>query len=44
MHQITAVMLAIGAPLLQQNIADTAETLLYNLYGKQKDAPLKYSL
>ena len=37
-------MLAIGAPLLQQNITDSAETLLYNLYGLQKDAPLKYSL
>ena len=44
LDQITAVMLAIGAPLLQQNITDSAETLLYNLYGLQKDAPLKYSL
>ena len=44
LHQITAVMLATGAPLLQQNITDTAETLLYNLCGMQKDAPLKYSL
>ena len=40
LHQITAI----GAPLLQQNITDTAKTLLYNPCIMQKDAPLKYSL